>query len=534
MPSPAVTWTSQNKMQTESPQQEIVLERSSAPELESQKAMQRLAVGAAVSLVGKVLGRGVEFIKQILLARLLAIEAFGLYALIWNLLKLLAMIAPLGLQNGVIRFATPLRDANKRQFKDTLLRSLALSLSISCALTVALWFSASWLGQNVFADAGFTPAFRAFVLVMPFMVGLRVAANATRISQRMQYAVYAEELLQSVSALLMFVLFFLVGWGLMGAIWAATLSFILSFGLSCYYLYRLFPDALQLKRELAVTNRALLVYSLPTAMSGLFSVVVNRLDRLFIGYYLTVTEVGIYQAAAQLSIVFAVVLEGFNTVFSPMISDLHHKGYYAELQNIYRISTKWGTYANAPVFLVVFFAPVAVMEGLFGVAFIEGVTPLVILTVGLLINISAGGVARLLIMTGHQNIWFYSSGVVMLLAMALNVAFIPRWGITGAALATSASVALLSLVGLFQVKRLLGLWPYDRRYLKGLLAAGIAIVGLTLIRLVLPGPALLDLFVIAAAAVVLFFGTLLLVGLDDEDKLFFAYLRDRLAASNKK
>jgi hypothetical protein len=40
--------------------------------------------------------------------------------------------------------------------------------------------------------------------------------------------------------------------------------------------------------------------------------------------------------------------------------------------------------------------------------------------------------------------------------------------------------------------------------------------------------------VIAAAAVVLFFGTLLLVGLDDEDKLFFAYLRDRLAASNKK
>lgn len=495
--------------------------------------MQRLAVGAAVSLVGKVLGRGVEFIKHILLARLLTIEAFGLYALIWNLLKLLSMIAPLGLQNGVIRFATPLRDTNKRQFKDVLLRSLTLSFVISCALTAALWLSAPWLGQRVFNDIDFTSAFRAFVLVLPFMVGLRVAANATRISQRMQYAVYAEELLQSISALLMFVLFFLAGWGLIGAIWAATLSFILSFGLSCYYLYRLFPVALRLKRELAVTNRVLLVYSIPTAMSGLFSVVVNRLDRLFIGYYLTVTEVGIYQAAAQLSIVFAVVLDGFNAVFSPIISDLHHKGRHPELQNIYRISTKWGIYANMPVFLVVFFAPVAVMNGLFGPAFSAGVTPLIILTVGLLINISAGGVARLLIMTGHQNIWFYSSGAVMLLSMILNIAFIPRWGITGAALGTSISVALLSLVGLFQVKRLLDLWPYDRRYLKGLLATGVAIVGLTLVRLVLPGTTLFDLFVISAAAGILFFGALLLVGLDDEDKLFFAYLRDRFGTGRK-
>ncbi len=491
-------------------------------------AVARLAVGASVSMVGKVIGRGIDFAKQIVLARLLSVEAFGLYALIWNLLRIVGILAALGLQNGVVQFATPLRQIEGGKFKDVVFRSLTLSLAVAVAISVLLWFSAPWLAANLFSDPGFVSAFRVFLFVLPPMVGLRIAANATRISQRMQYAIYAEELLQSIAALLLFLLFFVVGWQLTGAILATTLSYALAFGLACYYLYRLFPTALCQKRQFALTNRALLTYSIPTALASMFGVVVNRFDRLFLGYYLSTTEVGLYQAAAQFSIVFALVLDGFNSIFGPMVADLHHQGEYGALQDIFRISTKWAVYVNFPFFLVIFLAPVSLMTAVFGPEYASGATPLVILTAGQAINIGVGGVGMMLVMTGRHKAWFATSGLMMALAIVLNVTLIPLWGIVGAAVATAVTISLLFIIGLFQVRFLLHLWPYDGRYKKGVLAATLTTLSLLLLRLVWTVPPLLDILLTTGLSCTLFFGMLLLLGLEEEDKTFFRSLSAKI------
>jgi O-antigen/teichoic acid export membrane protein len=490
--------------------------------------VERLAVGAMVSLVGKGVGRGIDFAKQVALARLLSVEAYGLFAIIWNLLKIIGIFAPLGLQNGVIKFASEHHQTDGGKFKDIVSRSIGLCLVISVGFSTFLWVIAPWLGSNVYTEPGFVSTFRIFVLVLPPLVGLRVVSSATRISQRMQYAIYAEELFQSISALLLFVLFFMWGWKLMGAVWATVISFFLAFALSIFYLYRLFPFFVHTRRISATTNISLLSYSLPTAFSGMFSVVVTRLDRLFLGYYQTAADVGIYQAASQLSIVFAIVLDGFNAIFSPIIADLYHKNQFTKLQEIFCISTKWGIYVNVPILLVVFFVPHSLMEGVFGTPYLLGVTSLLILTIGQVVNISVGGVGRLLIMTGNQNTWLNTTAIAMILSIVLNVLLIPKWGIMGAAIATSVSVSLLFIVGLFQVRFLLHLWPYDARYKKGILATAITIIGLLIMRIFSPTEPLIDLVITAFLSCGLFFGTLLIIGLDEEDKTFFRFLKNRL------
>jgi O-antigen/teichoic acid export membrane protein len=497
-------------------------------------AVGRLAVGASISLVGKIAGRGIDFTKQVVLARLLSVEAFGLYALIWNLLRIVGILGILGLQNGVVQFAMPFHQKEGGKFKDVILRALVLSLTVAIGVSGLLWVSAPWLAANLFDDPGFTPAFRVFVFILPPMIGLRVAANATRISQRMQYAIYAEELLQSISALLLFLLFFMAGWQLFGAILAATFSYVLAFVLICYYLYRLFPTAFRQKRQPALTNKTLLTYSIPTAFASMFGVVVNRFDRLFIGYYLSTAEVGVYQAAAQFSIVFALVLDGFNSIFSPMIVDLYYKGHYAELQDIFRISTKWAIYVNLPFFLVIFLAPASFMEAVFGPAYLAGAIPLVILTAGQAVNISVGGVGMMLVMTGRQKAWFVTSGSMMLLSIVLNVTLIPRWGIVGAAVATAVTISLLFILGLLQVRFLLHLWPYDGRYKKGLLAAAVAIAGILLMRLFWWLPPLPDVLFTTLLSGALFFGTLLLLGLDEEDKTFLRALSAKIGQRKRR
>jgi len=63
-----------------------------------------LARGAGVALPGRVIGRAMAVLTQILLARLLGPAIFGLYSVGYALLRLGELILPLGMDQGVVRF----------------------------------------------------------------------------------------------------------------------------------------------------------------------------------------------------------------------------------------------------------------------------------------------------------------------------------------------------------------------------------------------------------------------------------------------
>lgn len=68
------------------------------------------------------------------------------------------------------------------------------------------------------------------------------------------------------------------------------------------------------------------------------------------------------------------------------------------------------------------------------------------MSVGYLINLSVGPVALSLIMTGHEKIT--TVGVVSgaVINIVLNFLLIPKWGIEGAAFATSISMIIWNVI----------------------------------------------------------------------------------------
>lgn len=493
----------------------------------SDSSVNRMATGAGISLFGVGLGRGLDFIKQIAMARLLGPDAFGLYAIGWNILRIIGILAPLGLHNGVVHFGTPFWRKDNPALRNILSRSVILSFAIGWGVTAVLLILAPWLTTDVFKEPEFLPLFRVFALMLPFMGALRVAANATRITQRMIFSVASEEIAQGALNLALFIVFYLVGWRLFGAIVATVLSFALAFGLSLYFLRRLFAPAFVEPSRTAVSNQALLAYSLPTALAGMFGVIINRIDRLFLGFYWPSEEVGIYQAAAQLSIIMALVLNAFNMILMPMIAEQYHKRDMKQLEELFRVNTKWGIYCVVPVVLTILFASSDVMTVLFGVEYEAGATALLILTIGQFINIATGATGTILIMTGQQSAWFRLSVLITVVNLTLNMTLIPRWGMNGAAVATSTTVGGLFALGLVVVNHIHHLWPYDRRYLKGVLAAAITAVllaGVSLLKL----ESALNLLVMMLVAVGSFYGLLLLLGLDTEDRAFVESILQRV------
>jgi O-antigen/teichoic acid export membrane protein len=487
-----------------------------------------LARGAGISLGGKGVGRVEQAAVQVAMARLLGPASYGLFGLGWTVLGIGALVAPLGLDWGVIRFGSG-RARQPGELGSILLQALLATLGSALAFGLLVYLLAPLAAQALFHKPEMLGVLRWIALALVPLVVLRVVAAATRISQRMQYSMGAEDLLQPAAQLVLFLALFAIGWRLAGAMAAVVISFVAAMLLSLFFLARLFGNALRASFGSRSFLPALLRFSLPTSVAALFAQLLVWIDRLFMGFFRPAEEVGVYQAASQVSFILPVIiLYAFTAILSPMIADLFRQGERDRLGELYRVSTKWGLYISLPVFLLIVLAPGQVMLAVFGPQFAAGQAALVLLEVGQLVNVGTGSVAPLLVMTGHQNRWVLLSGSFLGLAVAANWLLVPRFGMMGAALSTSLALSGLGISGIVLLKRTLGITPYDRRYLKGIVAAAAGALALFLLKGAAWGPEWLPVLLHGLLVAGTFGGVLLLLGLDAEDRLFLQLLRNQL------
>jgi hypothetical protein len=106
---------------------------------------------------------------------------------------------------------------------------------------------------------------------------------------------------------------------------------------------------------------------------------------------------------------------------------------------------------------------------------------------------------------------------------------IPSYGMMGAGVAVATGMILSNALGLFQVKRLVGLWPYGRGYLKPLAAGVLAATAAYLVKLMLPSSTGITAILIVAPVFMVGFVVLVLAaGLSPSDRQFLAALQKAL------
>ena len=177
-------------------------------------------------------------------------------------------------------------------------------------------------------------------------------------------------------------------------------------------------------------------------------------------------EVGIYQAASQITLIFPTILLGVNLVVSPMISTYYHQLDFGRLGAIYRTSTKWILVISLPLFFITFLIPSKILEVFFGSEYLDGGIILIILAFTQLINLGTGVVAQIMLMTKFETRWFWFTIVASLINIIGNIFFIPILGGVGAAIGSGLALTVLNFLGLRNVKFAFGLFPVDRRIIK--------------------------------------------------------------------
>lgn len=482
-----------------------------------------LASGTAVSFVGKSIGRGLTMAGQVVLARWLGPELFGVYAIAWTLLRVLGLVTPLGLDLAVIRFGTIFVHEAPARFKGVVRNAWmwAMGAGLVCA---GLLFVLAPAIARFYGEPVLVPVLRWFAPAFLFWAGMRIAVSGTMVTKQMGYAVLVEELIWPGLNLLFLIALVGLGYGVVGTAVAVVISLAVAFVVGTIFMLRMFP-VLRVREFTAVANvHEMIAFSLPAILAFATGVYLYWVDRLMIGYWLPVEDVGIYQAVGQFSFIFATILASLNAVMMPIIAEHLEQSETKALERFFRVATKWGLYLSLPFFLAICLEPALLIEVVFGEAYVAGTAVMLILITTQLINVSTGAVNHLLILGGQQRLWFKLSLTALAVNIGLNLVLLPVWGMEGAAWATAVSITGLFGTGLWFTRRKLGLWPYDRRYLKGVVAAVGTWVGLLIWQAVsplAPIPYLLLTFLLSGG---LFLGILWGLGFDEEEKALFSFL----------
>jgi O-antigen/teichoic acid export membrane protein len=132
-------------------------------------------------------------------------------------------------------------------------------------------------------------------------------------------------------------------------------------------------------------------------------------------------------------------------------------------------------------------------------------------------------------MTDHQYARMVLDWLLAVLNTLLTFAFVDAFGLPGAALGTAVAIAVQNSVQVVLLRQFEGLWPFDATFLKPL-GAGVAAAGtMLLVREALTGAEAAVVGVLLGA--VAYVGTLVVLGVDDRDRLVVTALAARYRRS---
>ena len=415
----------------------------------------RIALGsAAIQAISRLLTLGLG----ILLARGLGAEGYGVYSYAIALMTLLMVVAEAGVPTLLMREIAASETREEWGAVRGVLRSAGQYVGLTSTTIAAIGLLVLWPMSEVISPQAWDTAF-VMLLALPLMAGANTTIFAIRGFHRIVFSEIVDLLLRPVLPLILVFGFF---WLLpehqqpqlvMAAQLIAALTVLI---LATVALRGLTPEAV--KSAVPVYNRrAWLRSAMPFTLIGGAGIINTHTDIIMLGWFTTSNEIGIYRVAVQGATLVGFSLQVVNAVVAPQFSRLHARGDLEHLQEIVTRSARWVLLLAVPVAVLLIVAGGLLLGGVFGVEFTPAHLPLAILTLGQLANAAFGSVGPLLNMTGHEDVAARNLWLAALLNIVLNFAFIPFFGMIGAAIATAISMVLWNLLLYQQVKHRLGI-----------------------------------------------------------------------------
>lgn len=394
-------------------------------------------------------------------------EEIGLTRILYSFSLVIAVFVPLGIGNVTTRYFPLFKDETNRHhgYLGFMLLFPVAGYFLSAFL---IWLFRDFIIAQYITESPLFTEFFNYVFPMIFFVSLISVLNVYCFSNfKSTIPSYLNDIGIRLMTIVVVSMYYLK--------WINLDEFIACFtgiyGIQLLFLasYILYFDRPGLKINWPVFRERnfykLIRYGMLLWFAGVASIGLKYFDSLMLGKYMALSFVGIYSVVAFIPTVIEAPLNAFERIASPKIAFAWNANDMNQIREIYNKSSLYMFMLGGFLFLNINLNITDLLTFL-PAGFEQGIPVVYILSISTLFNMATGLNAAILF---NSDQYRYGALFLVLLAgfaIALQMVFIPIYGLTGAALATATASLLYNSMLLFYVYKKFRLQPFATSNLK--------------------------------------------------------------------
>lgn len=430
-----------------------------------------IAKGSAYVLLFTVLSSVLGFLVKSFLARNLATSDFGLLYAVMAFTGIFWVFKDLGYSSGLVRY---IAEWNSKQRYDDIRTSIWWGIIfqgvLGTIIFVILFFGADFFAVSFFENKSATFLIQMFALEI--LVGIYFVRHVL-LGYNKIFVYASSEFVRNIFLMALLAIF--ISMGIAGAGISYLLASLLFQAVFIYYIFfRLLKDP-RPKIAFSAPQRKIFVFGSVLFVGQLANYLISYADTLLLTAIRTLEDVGLYQAALPISQLLWAFPISLAVALLPSFSELWGKNNVASIADGTRFAMKFMfIFLILPLFIVIIW-PDILLGLIFGEAYLRAADALRILAIGSIFHSLMMLNNTVLHSIESPRAITLTAVAISVLNVVLNFYMISKFGIAGAAYATTLSFVVGFVITLYFLRKRIALKLPWSDILK-ILAAGLLTV----------------------------------------------------------
>lgn len=411
--------------------------------------MKRTLVTAFISIAGANVGAtALGAVMTPILVRILGPSQYGTYATVMSVFALLMIVVSSGVDSGTRKYLA--EDRDDTDWQDNVFGYYFRLATVFALVASALLLAAVQIGL-IDRYPGEEYAFYFLLLsIVTIMAQFREYTRRSLLGLKLEHISEPLFVAQKAFFFVFAISLAYLGYGVAGVLaghiiadaLTTTIGFVfLSQHISLASVFERTPESFP-RKELLSFNNLSIVYIL-------FLTSLYHVDILMLQAYTTEAQVGYYKAALVLAEFLWLAPKAVQSVMIQSASELWHRDRIERITNLASKATRYTLLLTALLAIGIAVLSAKFVPRYYGSAFEPTITPLLLLLPGTVGFAVARPILSVSHARGDMRIMILATGATAVMNVVLNAALIPRFGIEGAAVATSLGYISLPMFHLW-------------------------------------------------------------------------------------
>lgn len=406
--------------------------------------------GSAIIFIMYFIGGAIGYFLRLFLARNLLVEEFGLFYAVLSFAGFLVLFKDLGFSVAMTRFIAHFKAKNDLgSVKSVIYSVILLQLILATLIVIFVFIVSPYLAANYFKSVKAEEPLK--IIILSYLVSVFVALQFVfQGFGKIGYYAVVEPLRNLITFSLVVIL---IPLGVIGIAYSYLLGTIILSIIIFFLVLKTFPFfSVKGRLDLPLTKE-IVVFSIPVFFTGLGGTLLGYMDTIFITYFLSAFDVGLYQTALPTSQLLWILLGSASIVLLPIVTELWTRKDSVMITEIISLLIKFSFIVAIPFVITMAAFPEIIIRLLFGEKYIGASLALQILAINSLFYSIFSITSTSILGVGEPKINMKIVTAIGIANLLFNILMVPVFGIAGAALATLISYLMGSIISVIYLRK---------------------------------------------------------------------------------